>query len=180
MPLGKGQTVWGAEVGVTDARPVRVNLRAVWAAGQEEPWYLATNLGTEKEVRGFYRQRMRIEQAFRDGKSHFKVGALKRWKNREHGERMLAVLTLVLLFVAWLALRRLPVGWSEQQQVWGALSYVNLVLAYIDEQWNQLLSPPGAETETGYLSGGCGHIWKSPLLPRITAQNDSHQVVIRS
>jgi hypothetical protein len=91
MPLRKGQGIWWAEVVVTDARPVRVNLRVVWAQGEAEPWYLATTLPAEQEVRRFYRQRMRIEQAFRDGKSHFKVGALKRWENRAHVERMLAV-----------------------------------------------------------------------------------------
>ncbi|MCS6861090.1 MAG: hypothetical protein NZT92_12305 [Abditibacteriales bacterium] len=52
--------------------------QAVWWAGEEEPWHLATNRPVEQEVRSFYRQRRRIEQAFRDGTIHFKVGALKR------------------------------------------------------------------------------------------------------
>lgn len=55
---------------------------------------------------------------------------------------MLAVLTLVLLFVAWLGWRWLLVGWAEQQQVWGELSDVSVVLAYIDERRNHLLAPP--------------------------------------
>lgn len=104
MPLSKEQWLWWEEVVITEASPLRINLQVVWAEGEVEPWYLATTLMREKEVRRFYQQRMRIEQAFCEGKSHFEVRALKRWENREHVERMLAVLTLVLLFVAWLAL----------------------------------------------------------------------------
>lgn len=110
MPLPRGQRLWWEAVGVTDARKVLVNLRVVWAEGEAEPWYLATNLPKGKEEGRFYGQRMPMEQGFRDGKSPFKVGAMKGWENIEHLGRMLAVLTLVLLFMVWLAWRRLPVG----------------------------------------------------------------------
>ena len=72
---------------------VPVNLLAVWDAGQEEPWYLATSLPRADWAEQLYRWRMRIEQGNRDEKT----GVLLRQGGDAHGLRNVLHLQRLLL-----------------------------------------------------------------------------------
>ena len=72
---------------------VPVNLLAVWDAGQEEPWYLATTLERADWAELLYRWRMRIECGNRDEKT----GVLLREGGDAHALRSLRHLHRLLL-----------------------------------------------------------------------------------
>ena len=77
------------------------------AARQREPWVLATNLqgGAEatRQVINSYRQRMEIEEAFRDTKSEYYGLGLARSKSRSAGRfTVLLLVNALAAFIAWL------------------------------------------------------------------------------
>jgi hypothetical protein len=64
-----GEQRWLEGVYYQQSERVPVNLLAVWEVGQEEPWYLVSNLPCATWVAELYRWRMRIECTNRDTKS---------------------------------------------------------------------------------------------------------------
>lgn len=68
-PLRPGQRVDLGLCALGQAKPVRVRVIGVWAAGQKEPWWLATSLTcSARRVIAYYDRRMGIEEHFRDSK----------------------------------------------------------------------------------------------------------------
>jgi hypothetical protein len=68
-PLRPGQRVDLGVCALSQAKPVRVRIIGVWAAGQKEPWWLATTLTcSARRVIAYYDRRMGIEEHFRDSK----------------------------------------------------------------------------------------------------------------
>jgi Transposase DDE domain len=69
LALRPGEQRWlaHAHYGQTDRVPVAV--LAVWEPGQQEPWYIATNLADPQVTATCYRWRMRIEAGNRDEKT---------------------------------------------------------------------------------------------------------------
>jgi hypothetical protein len=66
---GPGQRSWWEQSRLTK-QAFRTNLLLEWAAGEKDPWYLATNLETPAAVLQAYRRRMWIEELFGDLKRH--------------------------------------------------------------------------------------------------------------
>jgi len=68
-PLQPGQRVDLGLCALGQSKPVRVRVIGVWAAGQDEPWWLATTLrSSARRVAACYDRRMGIEEHFRDSK----------------------------------------------------------------------------------------------------------------
>ena len=68
-PLHPGQRVDLGWCALSQSKPVRVRVIGVWAAGQDEPWWLATTLrNSARRVAAYYDRRMGIEEHFRDSK----------------------------------------------------------------------------------------------------------------
>jgi hypothetical protein len=65
-----GQCVWLGEQQLTQEHAYSVNLLAYWQIGEEEPWFLATNLPTQRAALQAYRRRMWIEGSFGDLKDN--------------------------------------------------------------------------------------------------------------
>jgi len=146
----EGDTRWLPQVryGTFNNRPraLTINLACSWCppaarrrakTGQEyqEPWYLATSLGSLREAVAWYRQRMWLEETFKDFQSGFGLDAA-RVSNAGRLGRLVAALTVA---VAWLHLLALPeVGllarrWAAVIVTYGRASSVALALAWLDE-----------------------------------------------
>jgi len=68
-PLRPGQRADLGGCALGQAKPVRARIIGVWAAGQKEPWWLATTLTcSARRVIAYYDRRMGIEEHFRDSK----------------------------------------------------------------------------------------------------------------
>lgn len=66
----RGQSVWLVGARLTRRHARRVNVLAHWAAGENDPWLLATNLPTRRAALQAYRRRMWIDERFGDLKGH--------------------------------------------------------------------------------------------------------------
>jgi len=64
------QKNWLGEGYLTAKGNFPVNLLVYWKKGEEEPWYLATNLSDIRSAIRFYKHRMWIEEMFGDMKKH--------------------------------------------------------------------------------------------------------------
>jgi hypothetical protein len=144
-----GEQRWVPQVryGTFNNRPraLWINLACSWCPpparrgdkqGKEyqEPWYLATSLGSLREAVAWYRQRMWVEETFKDFHSGFGLDATRVTTAGRLG-RLVAALTLA---VAWLHLLALPeVGllprtWTASVVTYGRASSVALALAWFD------------------------------------------------
>ena len=92
------------KVAYRQKRPVIVNLVLTHQEPAPEPWYLVTNLhSTAHEIVRLYRQRMWIEESFRDAKTH--LGLKKFWVSKsDRLERMMILVALAMLIFVLVAL----------------------------------------------------------------------------
>jgi hypothetical protein len=146
----EGEQRWlpGVRYGTFNNRPraLWINLACSWCppaarrrakTGKEyqEPWYLATSLGSLREAVAWYRQRMWVEETFKDFHSGFGLDATRLSNARRLG-RLVAALTVA---VAWLHLLALPEvglvprGWAASVVTYGRASSVALALAWLAE-----------------------------------------------
>lgn len=65
-----GQCVWLGKQQLTEQYAYSVYLLAYWQIGEEEPWFLSTNLTTQQATLKAYRRRMWIEEMFGDLKDN--------------------------------------------------------------------------------------------------------------
>jgi len=68
--IEQGIVVWMGRVDLTRKHAYVTNVVIFWAAGYDEPWYLATNLPEPRIAIRLYRRRMWIEEMFGDMKRH--------------------------------------------------------------------------------------------------------------
>lgn len=68
--LQPGMTIWLGNCLLTQASPYPTHVVLYWQPGQQEPWYLATNLPCPNATLRLYRLRMWIEEMFGDFKKH--------------------------------------------------------------------------------------------------------------
>ena len=100
----------------------------------QEPWYLATTLGSGAAAVAWYRQRWWVEPSFRDTKGRFGLAATQVGSAARLG-RLVVGLTLAL---AWLSLavlpevRAKPAGWGARVAQWGPASLIKLALELFD------------------------------------------------
>lgn len=111
--------------------PARARLNVVlwWQEGQPEPWLLATTLPDADEACQYYRQRMGIEQLFKDFKLRFGLEACQ-LQTRDRIARMCLFLLLALWALALLV--RYPELWPQWIRTRGSLSYISLALEWLD------------------------------------------------
>jgi hypothetical protein len=146
----EGEQRWLPQVryGTFNNRPraLWINLACSWCppaarrrdkTGKEyqEPWYLATSLGNLREAVAWYRQRMWVEETFKDFHSSFGLDAT-RIRTAGRLGRLVAALTLAVAWLHVLALperRLLPRGWAASVVTHGRASAVSLALAWFDE-----------------------------------------------
>ncbi len=98
-PLSPGQLV---DLGICALRKdgaVKARVIGVWAKGQHEPWWLATNLeDSPSRIAELYDRRMSIEEQFRDSKG-CRFGIKMKWtkfKARKHIDRLFLLAALAL------------------------------------------------------------------------------------
>lgn len=147
--LRAGEARWVPQVryGTFNNRPreLWINLACTWCPpplqrvkrGKEyqEPWYLATNLGSLREAVAWYRQRMWLEETFKDFHSSFGLDATRISTARRLG-RLLAALTLAVGWLYLLALPEsgaLPRRWACSVVTYGRASLLTLALAWLEE-----------------------------------------------
>lgn len=70
LGLLPGYLMWLGQVTLTCANPCPTNLALYWRPGEDEPWFLATNLPSPHGAIRLYRRRMWIEEMFGDMKGH--------------------------------------------------------------------------------------------------------------
>ena len=104
----------------------------------EEPWYLATSLGSARSAASWYWQRGWIEQSFKDAKSRFGLKGIK-VGSPERLSRLLMGLTLAL---SWLTLMGLPEsgalseGFRSAVSAWGRASVISIALSLLEQLGN--------------------------------------------
>jgi Transposase DDE domain len=99
FPLTKGQPIWMGRVLLTQASPYPTHLLLYWQAGEDKPWYLATNLLDPRAVLRLYRRRMWIEEMFGDMKKH---GFDLETSHLRHFLRLSRLTLAVCLLYLWL------------------------------------------------------------------------------
>ena len=144
-PLGSlgvrpgGRRVWleGALYAKEEQEPL--NLLAVWAAGQREPWFIASNLADSRLVERLYRKRMKIEHGYRDWKHHLRLkGTLKVQSAAQLRGLVLGVVVLYW-YVCLLGQRLKGSHWAGEVRSWGPLGDFKRGLELLS------LSPPGLD-----------------------------------
>jgi len=88
----------------------RVNLVAYWGPQHKEPWLLITDLPPNHARIPQYAKRMRVEQGFRDEKSHGLQWNQSRIRDPEHANRLLLLIALALRLLVVLGQRLLSTG----------------------------------------------------------------------
>lgn len=94
-----GQSLWLGRGQLTGKHAYPVYLLAHWAAGEDEPWLLATNLPSPSLALRAYRRRMWIEEMFGDLKGH---GFDLESTHLLHFQRLSRMTLAVALLYVWL------------------------------------------------------------------------------
>lgn len=100
----------------------------------KEPWYLATSLKSLGAALAWYRQRMWIEETFKDCHSTFRLDQVQVTSAERLG-RLVGALSLALAWLHLLALPEtaiLPSNWAASVVTRGRASLVALALAFLD------------------------------------------------
>jgi hypothetical protein len=96
------QSVWVAAGRLTQRHGRRVNLLAHWAAGEDQPWLLASNLPSRSATLHAYRRRVWLDELFGDLKGHgFDLEA----SHLRHFQRLSRLTLAVVLVYDWLVSR---------------------------------------------------------------------------
>lgn len=103
-PIKPGEVVDLGVCLLTIKGSVSVRVVGVWAAGQDEPWWMATNLDkSPQEVAELYDRRMAVEEQFRDTKG-CRFGLKMEWTQFKTCEAINRIYLLTALaMVAWTA-----------------------------------------------------------------------------
>jgi hypothetical protein len=123
LGLREGDSRWEPSVRYGKQHRFETALATRWEAGSKEPWYLITDVPAGLDaVMALYRQRMRIEELFRDQKNVRNGWALRQIqiRRKERLERLLLVLAVAYaILVAYgllLESRRDARDWSSARR----------------------------------------------------------------
>lgn len=116
-----GQRVWleGALYAKDEQEPV--NLLAVWAPGQREPWFIASDLPDPRLVERLYRKRMKIEHGYRDWKHHLRLKGTLKVKSAAHLSTLLAAIVVLYWYLCLLGQRLRRSHLVGEACAWGKL-----------------------------------------------------------
>lgn len=112
-------------------RNCRASLVAYQGAGHREPWYLLTSEGCAAQAVAIYRQRMQIEQEFRDLKGPEGLDHLATWTQKERVERLLAWIAVYEWRLAYLWLVHHLGTRARDYQVGGKLSWMTVTQEWL-------------------------------------------------
>jgi hypothetical protein len=110
------------------------SLVAYQGEGHQEPWYLLTSEGTAAQAVTIYRQRMQIEQEFRDLKGPEGLDHLATWTQRARVERLLAWIAVYEWRLAYLWLVHQLGTCARDYQVGGKLSWLKTTQEWLRSQ----------------------------------------------
>jgi len=142
----KGESFQLKEVKITKAAKLayRTNLSVHWAAAEDEPWVLATNLELEESV-GIYGKRFWIEEMFSDHKSRGLNLEKTRLKDSDRIQKLMIAVTLAYLWLMEIGFSVIVEGNEKQVDNKGlerSVSLCQIGLRWLRELLNDGLSPP--------------------------------------
>jgi hypothetical protein len=123
------------------AQRSRANVVQFWGEGHLEPWFLVTSEGSGAKVVAIYRERMRIEQEFRDLKGPLGLDQLAAWQDRDRVARFLAWVAVYEWRLADLWLVHQLQEFAEQMRIKGQLSWIRTVREWIAGQLRSAAGP---------------------------------------
>ncbi len=135
-----GHRRWLEGVSLTARHALTANLLLEWAAGEERPWLLATNLPTPAATHRAYKRRMWIDESFGDLKTH--GFDLESTHLRDPNRLSRLALAVFLLYVWCLATAQLVIknglrGWVDRKDR-RDLSLFQIGLRFIDRCWTNV------------------------------------------
>lgn len=138
LGLQPGQRCWLRGVRVARSRcfgPMQVAL--IWERGEEEPWYLMTNLATLREAERQFGVRGWCEQLWRDFKSQGFDLEASGLEKRERLERLLLGMALATAWVLWLGAEVVKRGWRRRVDEGHRrkLSLFQIGLRWLEHEW---------------------------------------------
>lgn len=108
-----GRPVRHARIRYRGEKPIEVDLVIYYEPGHKEPWYLVVPPGSaarlsDDQVVSLYRQRMLVEQGFRDFKTHLGIRGLRlQVRISERVQRLLMAFTLAYALVVSLGMTKI-------------------------------------------------------------------------
>ncbi len=142
----KGESFQMSDVKITKDVELdyRTNLTVHWAADEEEPWCLATNLDVEESLE-VYAKRFWIEEMFSDHKSRGLNLEKTRLTDANRLQKLLVAVTIAYLWLMEIGFSVVSAGNPKQVDNKGAERSVSLCqigLRWLRELLNDGLSPP--------------------------------------
>ncbi len=142
----KGESFQMSDVKITKDVELayRTNLTVHWAADEDEPWVLATNLELEESI-VIYAKRFWIEEMFSDHKSRGLNLEKTRLTDADRLQKLLVAVTLAYLWLMEIGFSVVSTGNPKQVDNKGAERSVSLCqigLRWLRELLNDGLSPP--------------------------------------
>lgn len=122
----------------------RSNIVAYWQPDTSEPWLLVTDLPASRHRCRQYCKRMRIEQAFRDEKSHGFYWNSSRIQDPKHATRLLLIMAIAMRHLIYLGLRLIRTGLRKllERRDRRTLSVFQLGLRFVQRESRNARSPP--------------------------------------
>jgi len=115
-----------------------------WGAGHLAPWFLVTSEGSASTAVAIYRERMRIEQEFRDLKGPLGLDLLANWLDRDRVARFLAWVAVYEWRLAYLWRVHDLATFAQHIKIKGDLSWIRTVREWIKRQTRLAAGPAPA------------------------------------
>ena len=137
-PLGKmglrpgGKRLWFVCAKYGKEEQEVINLLAVWAEGQEEAWFIASDLEDPTQVERLYRKRMKIEHGFRDWKHHLRLKGTVKVQSAKRLFRLVTGLTVLYWYVCLVGMRLKPTWYKGEVKCWGELGDFKFGMEFIE------------------------------------------------
>ena len=125
---------------------LKLNILATWKRGEDEPWFIATNLSEPSEALRYYEKRFLIEETFKSTKTHEKLERI-RSRNRDVLKGMISILLLACALLILIGMAIEPVfstlvpalrAYAERYSVY---TKALLCLERLRREWSNLLCP---------------------------------------
>jgi hypothetical protein len=107
------------------------NVVHFFGEGHQEPWFLVTSEGRAATAVAIYRERMRIEQEFRDLKGPLGLDRLAAWQDRDRVARFLAWVAAYEWRLAYLWIIHQLKEFAAHLRINGELSWIRVVREWI-------------------------------------------------
>jgi hypothetical protein len=151
----KGESFQMSRVKITKAAELayRTNLTVHWAADEEEPWVLATNLELEESIE-VYAKRFWIEEMFSDHKSRGLNLEKTRLTDADRIQKLLIAVTIAYLWLMEIGFSVVSSGNAKQVDNKGlerSVSLCQIGLRWLRELLNDGLSPPPLTVNFGAI-----------------------------